>query len=113
MILAQGGARAGYALYLKNGQLVFGVRENGKLYQAIAPDAPKAKFSLEAKLEKDGAMTLAIDGKIVARAQAAALIKTQPVDNLSIGQDIKGAVGNYNAPNSLDGTVENVQISAQ
>ena len=56
---------------------------------------------------------LSVNGTIVARGQAPGLIKVQPKDELSIGQDTRGAVGNYQAPNALQGTVENVKISAQ
>ena len=113
VILAQGGAQAGYSLHLANGKLVFAVRENGVLTAATAPDAPGGKFSVEAQLQKDGTMILSVNEKVVARAKAPSLIKVQPKDELSIGQDTRGAVGDYRAPNRLAGTVENVKIMAK
>ncbi len=113
VILAQGGAQAGYALHLAEGKLIFSVRENGVLTTTTAPDALGGKFSVEAQLQKDGAMILSVGGKIVARAKAPSLIKVQPKDELSIGQDTRGAVGDYRAPNRLAGTVENVKIVAE
>ncbi len=113
VILAQGGDRQGYALYLKDGRPVFAVRRDTKLFTVAAPDAPQGKFSLEVHLEKDGAMTLAINGTVVARGQAAGVIEVQPAEGLDIGEDTRGAVGNYTAPNPLKGTVENAKVVAQ
>ena len=113
VILAQGGNQLGYALYLVGGKPVFGVRENRTLTTATATEAPTGKFSIEAKLEKTGAMTLAINGAIVARAQAAGPIAKQPAEELSIGQDTQFAVGDYTAPHPLAGKIENVKVVAQ
>lgn len=113
VILAQGGDRQGYALHLQDGKLVFSVRRNSELVAITAPDAPQGKFSLEAHLEKDGAMTLAVNGGIVARGKAVGLLDVQPAEELEIGQDMRSTVGNYTAPNTLQGKVENVKIVAQ
>lgn len=110
VILAQGGRQQGYALHLKGGKPIFSVRIVEKLYAIAAPDAPQGKFSLEARLDKGGAMTLAVDGKIVARGTAPGLIPGQPQDELSIGQDTRTAVGDYNGPHPLQGKVEDVRV---
>ena len=112
VILAQGGDQRGYALYLKGGHPIFGVREMGTLYTAVAPAAPKGHFSLEARLEKSGAMTLSVDGTVVAHGKAPGVIAVQPEDALSVGEDILSAVGDYTPPHRLKGTVKNVQITA-
>ncbi|MFA6544907.1 MAG: arylsulfatase [Limisphaerales bacterium] len=113
VILAQGGNQHGYALHLADGRPVFSVRVNGKLFTAIAAEAPAGRFALEARLEPDGAMTLAVNGKVTAQGRASGLIPAQPVDGLSIGQDIKTAVGNYTAPHPLKGLVEKVSIQTR
>ncbi|BDI28786.1 hypothetical protein CCAX7_008370 [Capsulimonas corticalis] len=112
VILAQGGDQRGYALYLQGGKLIFGVREAGKLYTAAVADPPKDKFSLEARLETTGAMTLSINGGPPARGAAPGVIAAQPKDGLSIGEDTQSAVGDYTAPNTLKGKVENVKVTA-
>ena len=111
VILAQGGDQRGYALVLKAGKPVFSVRQAGKLFSAASPTAPQGRFSLEAHLEKDGSMTLGINGTVVARAKAPGLFTTQPADELSIGQDVLSAVGDYAAPNPLRGQIENIVIN--
>ena len=113
VIVAQGGNQIGYALYLAGGKPVFAVRENRTLVTATATEAPTGKFTLEARLEKNGAMTLAINGTIVARAQASGPFKKQPAEPLSIGRDTQFAVGDYTAPHPLAGTIENVKVVAQ
>jgi arylsulfatase len=110
VILAQGGRQHGYALHLEDGRLVFSVRIAGQLFAVKASEAPAGRFSLEATLEKDGTMRLAIDGREAAKGKASGLIPTQPQDELSIGEDTKTAVGSYTPPHPLRGKVENVRI---
>jgi hypothetical protein len=57
-------------------------------------------------------MTLAVNGKQVAEGNASGLIAKQPQDELTIGEDAKSAVGEYDAPNPLKGRVSNVKVSA-
>ena len=112
VILAQGGSQMGYSLHLADGKLIFSVRENGKLSTATAPNAPTGQFKIQAQLAPNGAMTLMIDGKTVATGQASGLIARQPLDGLDVGRDLEGNVGDYQAPNALRGTIENVKIEA-
>jgi arylsulfatase len=110
VILAQGGRQCGYALHLEEGRPVFSVRITGQLFSVQAAEAPAGRFSLEAKLERDGTMRLAVNGREAASGKASGLIPTQPQDDLSIGEDTRTAVGNYTTPNPLVGKVENVRI---
>ena len=112
VILAQGGNRLGYALYLRGGKPVFGVRQRGQLYEAVSPDAlPAGKVSLEAHLAKDGAMTLMVNGKVVAQGKTPGLIPNQPQDGFTVGEDTQSPVGDYESPSKLNGKVENVKVT--
>lgn len=113
VILAQGGRQHGYALHLHEGKPFFSVRQNEKLFVIASPASVEGNFSLEARLEKDGAMSLAVNNKIVAQGKAPGLIGVQPMDGLSIGEDSQTAVGDYNAPFPLKGKVENVKVIAE
>ncbi|BCM91677.1 arylsulfatase [Abditibacteriota bacterium] len=113
VILAQGGDQRGYALYISEGKPIFVVRQQGQLYTAAAPTAPTGPFSLEAHLQKDGAMTLAINGTIVANGKAPGVFTVQPKDELSIGEDVLSAVGDYKAPYPLKGKIEDAKVVAQ
>jgi hypothetical protein len=110
VILAQGGRQNGYALHLEQGRPVFTVRINGQVFEAKAVDALSGRFTLEARLERDGAMRLAVNSREVARGKASGLIPKQPQDELSIGEDSRTAVGNYSAPHPFTGKVENVKV---
>lgn len=110
-ILAQGGARHGYALYLHGGQLVFAVRTDSKLTTAVAP-APALHQSadIEATLGTSGKLTLKVDGNEAATAQAPSSITEQPGDPLSVGLDVASPVGPYAAPNNFQGVIEQVRL---
>ena len=69
MIVAQGGSACGYALHLRDGKPVFTVREHSQAVSIMAPATPPGRFHLEARLARDGAMTLAVDGKTVPAAK--------------------------------------------
>jgi len=109
VILAQGGRENGYALWLNDGKLIFTVRAEKKQTSIEAP-APKEHFSISAKLNNDATMNLAINGKIAAKGKAQELIPVQPKDSLSVGEDSNSAVGDYDAPNSFSGKVENIRV---
>jgi len=114
VVLAQGGQQNGYALHLKDGKLIFSVRIAQKLTAIESGEPlPPRQCRLEARLARDGAMTLLVNGKTVATGKASGLIPTQPQDGLSIGRDEKTAVGDYTAPNPLTGTVTKVNVSTQ
>ena len=113
VVVAQGGNRQGYALYLQDGKPVFVVRQKGELYTTVSPDAPKGTFTLEAHLRTEGTMTLAVNGAVVAQGKAPGLFAQQPAEGLSIGEDTQVAVGDYQAPFSFKGKVENVKIEAK
>ena len=110
VILAQGGNQQGYALWLRDGQLIFGVRIHGRLTSVALREIPAGRFAITARLKRDGVMQLVVNGRMVADGKAPGLIPAQPVDELSIGQDVHTAVGDYTAPHPLRGAVENVRV---
>jgi arylsulfatase len=113
VIVAQGGRQNGYALHLEGGHPVFSVRLAGQLFTAKANIAPAGKFTLVARLEKDGTLHLAINGREAATGKAAGLIPTQPQDELSVGEDARTAVGDYQPPHPLAGKIENLKITTE
>jgi arylsulfatase len=113
VLLAQGGNQQGYALWLRDGQLLFGVRINGRLTSIAAQELAAGRFAITARLNRDGAMQLLVNGRMVAEGRSPGLIPAQPVDELSIGQDVRTAVGDYAAPYPLRGKIENVRVRAE
>ena len=113
VIVSQGGAGRGYAIYLTHGKLAFAVRENGALTAITAKDPlGKGHWPVRATLHEDGAMALLVDGKQVAEGKAHGLIQGQPKAGLSVGSALQAAVGDYATPNAFQGKVANVQIKA-
>ena len=111
VIVTQGGAARGYAIYLAKGKLAFAVRENGDLTTIVAKDRlGNGHFLVQATLHEDGALALLVDGKQVAEGKAAGLIMQQPRAGLSVGSAIAAAVGDYAAPNPFAGKVTNVRV---
>ena len=110
VVLAQGGNRQGYAMYLSGGRLAFSVRVNGKIATIVAAETPPGRLAVTARLGRDASMQLRIGGRVVAEGQAPGLIPVQPEDELSVGEDSRSAVGDYSPPNPLRGTVSAVRI---
>lgn len=111
VIVAHGGTRIGYSLYVRDGKLEFAVRRNNKMFSVASPDAfPRKQTEVVAKLARGGAMTLEIDGKPAAKGKAPGLIGNMPVDDLQVGKDLAGAVGEYKGPNPFAGTIKSVRI---
>jgi arylsulfatase len=111
VIVAQGGAAEGYSLYVHEGKPIFAMRRENMLTLAAANEAlPDKAVHLGATLAKDGTMTLTVDGKTVAKAQADGVLTKMPLDGLQVGQDANGAVGDYETPNAFKGEVGKVTV---
>ncbi|MBT4225941.1 MAG: sulfatase-like hydrolase/transferase [Verrucomicrobia bacterium] len=100
VILAQGGDKAGYALYIRDGKLVLGVRRDWKLTEAVASSLPEGSIAVTATIGQTGKMTISVAGKKVATADAKGKL-TQPGDGLQVGNDLIKPVGNYTATKFL------------
>jgi arylsulfatase A-like enzyme len=113
VIVAQGGQGNGFALYLQDGKLAFAVRSKREL-TAVTSEKPltPGSHSVAAQLAADGKITLLVDGQPAATGQAPGAIPAQPREGLTVGNDGKGAVGEYTAPNAFAGKVEEVTVRA-
>jgi arylsulfatase A len=111
VIVAQGGAANGYALYVQGGKLAFSVREAKDLTTITAKDPlGTGHFQVEAKLAQDGALALTVDGKTVATGKAAGLIPQQPKAPFTVGKAGRGTVADYEASASFGAKVSGVEV---
>ncbi|AMV20916.1 arylsulfatase [Planctomyces sp. SH-PL14] len=110
VIVAQGGAAIGFALYLVDGKPVFRVRADNQAFDVSGAETLKGPHTLEGLLTTKGRLTLSIDGQEVGGPVAATLIDRKPLDGLEVGRDAGGAVGLYEAPNPFSGRIESVVI---
>lgn len=115
VIVAHGGSAVGYAIYLKDGRLVFAVHAGGKeIARATAAEAFGGKGMIRASLAKDGAMTVSVDGAVVARGKAEGVLKRQPAEGFCVGFDEKVAVDDaYDGHAKLQGSVLEVKVSTE
>lgn len=112
VILAHGGPISGYALTLKDGKPQFQVRSQKKLSVAES-EKPLATgwHHLVGVLEKNGAMSLYVDGESVASAKSAGgLIDKAPAQTLEFAGDGGSAVGDYKSDERTPGLIDEVAV---
>ena len=107
VILAHGGDRAGYSVYLDAGHLCFATRVNKKRTVVRSSEAITGSVSFEANWNSKGDVFLKVNGKLVGKAKVG-IIQHEPGDSIQIGADLIQPVGNYKTPNHFSGTIENL-----
>jgi arylsulfatase len=113
VIVAHGGSAVGYSIYLLDGKPAFAVRVDGASTSISAPSAPEGKFRVEAKLASGGAMTLAVDGKIVATGKAGGLIMKQPAEDFCVGFDNGHPVVDYGRESKFEGNISGIKVEVE
>ncbi|WP_165066306.1 arylsulfatase [Paludisphaera rhizosphaerae] len=112
VIVAHGGAAAGYTLYVEDARPTFLVRTGtgrNNMTRIAGDVLTPGEHTLVAKLDATGKLTLEVDGKAAESAQGK-LIPRQPVDGLQVGRDAAGTVGPYASPHAFKGTVDSVLV---
>ena len=78
---------------------------NGKVTRlTTAEPCPRGKIQLTASLTAE-TMSLTVSDQPSVERPSPGLIPAQPKDDLSIGEDLLSAAGDYEAPNPFNGTV--------
>ncbi len=112
VIVAQGGASLGYALYLRDGRPVFAVRNEGLLREVAATAAIESgrPVHIAGVLRPNGTIQLMVAGETIARGDGH-LIVNKPADGLSVGDDTGSPVADYGErPTALDGELRDLRI---
>jgi hypothetical protein len=107
VVLAHGGNRAGYSVYLNEGHLCFATCVNKKRTVVRSSAAIVGSVRFEANWNSRGEVFLKVNGKLVGKAEAG-IIRHEPGDSIQIGADLIQGVGNYNTPNHFSGIIENL-----
>ena len=113
VIVAHGGKSIGYALYLRDGHPVFTVRQETRPVSITAPAALSGQVRLEARLARDGAMSLGVDGQTVATGRAPGSLPMQPQENFCVGFDDKVPVGEYEKAVRFQGVLSDLQVRTE
>ncbi|OXU14597.1 sulfatase-like hydrolase/transferase [Sedimentisphaera salicampi] len=113
VLLAQGGGRTGYSLYLDSGKPAFCVCIAGSRTTITSSSSvPDGKFEIAANLKKNGRMELFVNGQLAASGQADSAFTRNAGDSLQIGADLISQVGSYTSENWFKGCLSNIRISA-
>jgi len=111
VILAHGGSRLGYALFLQDGKPCFAVRNDGELGTVCATDRVAGDWvHLAGVLTEQKELKLFVDGEMAATGTAPGLIAAAPNNAMEIGEDASSAVGDYAVPFSFTGMIDEVRV---
>lgn len=114
VIVAQGGAAAGFTLYVEDEKLHFLVRPGGKQdVRRIDTPLPPGRHRIAAALSSTGVLSLQIDAQNPARSGPGPMISSQPVDGLTMSKDTGGLVGPYGESNAFNGTIETAILTLE
>ncbi|MFT5122948.1 MAG: arylsulfatase A-like enzyme [Kiritimatiellia bacterium] len=111
VILAQGGGGMGYACYLKDGYLVFGIKNGGSLSEvkSKAKIPMKTRTHVRATLDAELKLTLFVNGKPAGIGKGR-FVSGIPNEGLDVGEDSGSLVGNYTDDNVFKGTMSDIRI---
>lgn len=110
VIVAQGGAGHGLALYVKDGELVFALRRLMELTTVSGGPVAAGERKATVTLAADGLISLTLDENAPVTGMASGTITNQPQDGLDIGADRGAAVGEYEMPNQFGGMIVSVGL---
>jgi arylsulfatase A-like enzyme len=112
VIVAHGGSAVGYALYLKAGHFVFAVHTGSHdITRITSPAEIVEKTSVAARLARDGAMTLTVDGKQITEGKTDGPLNRQPQEAFCVGHDDGKPVDAYDGKALFQGTIRNLRFT--
>ncbi|MDR1491196.1 MAG: sulfatase-like hydrolase/transferase [Planctomycetaceae bacterium] len=110
VILAYGGTRHGYSLFLKDGKPNFAVRINGQLFIATGQDTIVGRFvQLTGSITPEKKAELLVNGERLASVQLPDFIVQNPIERLQIGADLEGQTSGEDLPN-FNGWIERIEL---
>jgi outer membrane protein assembly factor BamB len=111
VIVSHGGPQNGYALILKQQNLVWAIRSNGELATVeSAQTIPGDWTHVAGVMGQDKSLRIYVNGKLSAKGSTKALIAAAPKQALEIGRDLGGGVGDYESPNSFRGLIDEAAV---
>ena len=114
-IAGQGSSKAGYALYIQNGNVVMDVNQHGTNTRVITSQPLPDKFDLMASLTKGGKITIEIDGKVAAEGNVHMLFMETLPNTLRTGEDGEGTekIGPYEGRFGFQGNFQKATLELQ
>jgi len=109
IILAHGGSAVGYALYAKNGNLIFALRLGANAVQKIAFGSPGEKMEITASLTREQ-FSIQVGEKSV-EGKSHGLLNKHPQENLCIGHDDANPVDPEAPGSPINGVLSNLRVT--
>ena len=111
VLIAQGGASNGYALWIKDGILNWTVTRND-VPTTVSGNSriPDGQHTVTVRQEKSGKATIAIEDLLVGEGNVGGQFSAQPFDGLSVGEDAGALVREFLTNKYMD-SIGPVQIS--
>jgi arylsulfatase len=113
IIVAHGGTRCGWSLYLKDGTLVSAMRTERELSLVTAKEAlPKGRVEVIMELAKDGTISFTVNGRSLGTAgKHPGALFDMPDEPLTVGADALSPIGDYERGTfGFKGRIESVKI---
>ena len=112
VVLAHGGDKEGYSVFLQDNRLCFATCANWKrtVIRGEQP-FPPGSHAIEAFWQSTGEMLLKVDKKLIARGKSPTTLTAQPGDSLQVGADLIKPVGTYAGNNPFRGVISDLQFS--
>ena len=114
ILVAHGGASAGYALHLSGGNLIWGVRQ-GNILASTQTEYPadQQPHRISASLGKRGLLTLKIDENPPVTADGPGLIRSQPKEDFCVAHDSQVPVAPYTAKGKFEGKISKLKVATK
>ncbi len=114
ILIAHGGLSAGYALHLRDGQVVFAVRHGigDNLAEIVSPTPILGNTKITASLAADHVLTLSVNDKVVAQKKGVAFVPRQPAEDFCLGHDNEKPVAIYSAKEPFKGQIKELQVTS-
>jgi uncharacterized protein len=112
VIAAHGRNDNGYCFYLEEGKLHFLVVQNGIKYQVNTTVTLPTNFSTSAHLQRDGKMSIQINGEEAAHFQAPGLFKSKLYPSVRAGRDLgsEDNIGGYKGEFAFEGNLQQIVL---
>ena len=111
VLVAQGGLKHGYALYVRKGKIEVAFRRGGRLTVIeSAKPVPAGSTRATCRLFHDGRIEITAGKETVRGRLRGGLLASHPIDGLDVGRDDGGAVGRYEVPGAFGGEIEKVEV---
>ncbi|MAG94552.1 MAG: hypothetical protein CMJ48_12515 [Planctomycetaceae bacterium] len=111
VVLARGGNVHGYSLFLQGGRPRFATRSGGRQQIIAAKERVTGRWAhVAGVLTADKELQVYVNGKLSASTKVPELLTGDPAEGLDLGADDSTPVGDYTAPHSFTGLIDEVRI---